>query len=289
MLIDYVGIIANSSKPKALELASKVVEQLKALGVTVRIDAIAAKKLSMDDISCQEACLDEMQLMITLGGDGTILTATHIAAPRRIPILGVHLGRFGFISEASPEELIINLPNIIMGRYEIEERMMIRGEVIRDGKTIFEATGLNDIVVNKGARSRMLHLATSFGAEKLTNYLADGVIVATPTGSTAYALSAGGPLVAPTVQAFIVAPICAHTLNARPIVIPADEIVNFSVESDGGEVLFVADSYRVTSLNTGDKVRAQRANYNVQLVRLKKGGFYRKIRQRLLWGERVNG
>jgi NAD+ kinase len=246
--------------------------------------------IGRDDLACDDNELCRVQLLMTLGGDGTILAASHLAAPLGIPVLGIHMGRFGFIAEAHPDDLAPNLDRILGEEYEIEERMMVRGEVVRDGKVVFSAVGLNDVVVSKGARARMLRMETSFGDELIATYPADGVIVATPTGSTAYSLSAGGPLVEPTVQALLVVPICPHTLAARPLLIPAHETVSFAIESDGGDVLFTADSFHPFPLSTGDRVAVRRAEYATRLVTLGQvsPSFYQKIRERLMWAERLN-
>jgi NAD+ kinase len=286
--IQAVGLIINRSKWETLHFAHQVIAWLTERDIDVWVDKQAAPWLGRDDIACDDAALAKMDLILTLGGDGTILAASRIAAPHGIPILGVHMGHFGFIAETHPEELFTDLEEVLEGRMHIEERMMVYGEVVRDGNILHRAYGLNDIVINKGAMARMLNLQTVFGGDVLATYPADGVIVATPTGSTAYALSAGGPLVEPTVQALLVVPICAHTLAARPLIIPADERISITVESDGGEVLFIADSGSVFHLADHDRIDIRRADHTTHIVTLHKTGFYRKIRKRLLWGERLN-
>jgi NAD+ kinase len=167
--------------------------------------------------------------------------------------------------------------------------MMVHGAICRGGVETHTAVGLNEIVVNKGARTRMLHFRISLGDEFVTTYHADGIIVATPTGSTGYALSAGGPLVEPTVHALLVVPICPHTLAARPLIIPAGETVELSVDSGGGEVLFMADSDSVAPLAPNDRVVIRCADYPARLITLHRDSFYRKVRERLLWGDRHSG
>jgi NAD+ kinase len=230
-----------------------------------------------------------VDLIITLGGDGTILAAARVAAPNGIPILGVHMGHFGFIAEIDPGELLDQLDKILAGPPDVQDRMMVRGAVMHGDREVHGAVGLNEVVVNKGARTRMLHFRISLGDEFMTTYHADGVVVATPTGSTAYALSAGGPLIEPTVRALLVAPICPHTLAARPLIIPATETVELAVESDAGEVLFMADSDCVAPLAPGDRVVVRCADYSARFVTLHRDSFYRKVRTRLLWGGRESG
>lgn len=288
MSIKTVGLIVNRSKWETLSFAHEVIAWLTERDAEVRVDRESAPLLGRDDLACDADDLCGVDLLITLGGDGTILKASHIAAPHGIPILGVHMGQFGFITEAHPDDLFPHLDALLEGQMRVEERMMVRGEVVRNGEIVYRAVGLNDIVLNKGAMTRMLRLRTSFGGDFVATYPADGVVVATPTGSTAYALSAGGPLVEPTVQALLVVPICPHTLAARPLVIPAEETVSISIESDGGEVLFAADSHSVFPLTSEDRVDVRRAEYPTRIVTFGHASFYRKVRRRLLWGERVN-
>jgi NAD+ kinase len=288
MSVTSVGLVVNRFKVEALNFSLQVVAWLTERDIDVRIDAESARLLGRDDLAADEGRLSETELLVTLGGDGTILTASHIAAPRGIPILGVHMGQFGFIAETHPGELFSHLDDILEGRMDIEDRMMVRGEVVRQGESVFQAIGLNDVVLNKGSRTRMLHLLTAFTGGDIAEYAADGVVVATPTGSTAYALSAGGPLVEPTVQALLVAPICPHSLAARPLVIPADEAVSITVDSQGGEVLFSADGVSIFPIESGDRIDVRRAEFSTRIVTLGHASFYRKVRKRLLWAERLN-
>ena len=227
-------------------------------------------------------------VIITLGGDGTILAASAIAAPRGIPLLGVPMGQFGFIAETHPRDVERHLDAFLAGTTGIEERMMLGCEVLRSGEVTAQAVGLNDIVVTKGTTTRMLQFTTAFGTDEPMEFPADGVVVATPTGSTAYALSAGGPLIEPTVQALLVVPICAHTLAARPIVAPADIEVVITVSKTTGEVLLSADSAEVCRLTADDRVVIRRAKHGTRIVTSGGPSFYAKVRKRLLWGERLN-
>jgi NAD+ kinase len=286
--IKRVGLMVNSSKWEALQFASEVIAWLTERDLEVMLDPDAATVLGRDDIAWDTETFGGLELLLTLGGDGTILAASHIAAPLGIPILGVHMGRFGFITETHPQELLARLDVMLEGEMHVEDRMMVQGDVIREGEVVFSAVGLNEVVMNKGTMARTLHLRTSIGGDFVATYPADGVIVSTPTGSTAYALSAGGPLVEPTVQALLVVPIAPHTLAARPITIPPEETVSVTIESDGGEALFAADSTQICSLVTGDQIEVRKAEYSTRIVTFGKSSFYGKVRKRLLWGERLN-
>lgn len=286
MAITSVGLYVNGARPEALAFAPDVVAWLTERGVRTVVDSGSADLLGRPDLSGDPGSMAQTDLIVTLGGDGTILAAARVAAPHGIPILGVHMGHFGFMAEVDPDALLGQLGAILAGETPVQDRMMVRGAVIRGAVETHAAVGLNEIVVNKGARTRMLNFRISLGHEFVTTYHADGVIVATPTGSTGYALSAGGPLVEPTVRALLVAPICPHTLAARPILVPAGETVELSVESDGGEVLFTADSDCVATLEPGDRVVVRCADYSARFLTLHRDSFYRKVRTRLLWGGR---
>lgn len=282
-----VGILAHRSRPEALALAREVMAWLEERDIAVRLDDDSAGKLDRPDLAFRIDDTDGFAFLITLGGDGTILTAARGAAAHAVPILGVHMGRFGFIAETHPKDLLANLAEILDGGMRIEERMMVRGEVLRDGVLVHSAIGLNEALV-KSRSSRLLQLRTYLGGALFATYPADGLIVATPTGSTAYTLSAGGPLIAPTVEAMCVTPICPHTLSARPLVLPCDETIEIEVGSDGDDVIFAIDGVDTFDLANGDRVRVRRADEITRLIRLDPGGFYRKVRDRYLYGERLN-
>lgn len=281
------GLIVNRAKWEALQFAQEVIAYLSERDCDARLDHESAPLIGRDDLAATDTELADCDFLITLGGDGTILSASHIAASRGTPILGVHMGHFGFIAEARRQDFPVALDDVLEGRCRVEDRIMVRGTVFRDGMEVYSAVGLNDAVISKGAQARMLHIETAFGDDVLATYPADGVIVATPTGSTAYALSAGGPLIGPTVEALLVAPICPHTLSARPLVIPAGETVRLTVRGDG-EVLFILDSTDLFRLESGDRVEVRIAECTTRILTLGLTSFYRKVRQRLLWGERVN-
>jgi NAD+ kinase len=281
-----IGLIVNRDKLEAITFAHQVIAFLTERDKEVVVDADSAPLIGRCDLAAKDDLLMRQDLLITLGGDGTILAASHLGAPAGVPILGVHMGRFGFIAEARPDTLFAELENVLDGRGREEQRMMLRGTVWRGGSQIHTSIGLNEVVLSKGARARMLELDTQFAGGYQMHYPADGVVVSTPTGSTAYALSAGGPLVSPTVQALLVVPICPHTLSARPLVVPAEE--RLRVRVSGEDALFSADGTNVLNLLPGDIVEIARAEFCTRLVVCERDGFYRKLRKRLLWGERLN-
>ncbi len=282
------GIVLHRSRTEALELARKLIGWLDERGIKPLLLKEAAERLERPDLICNLAEMKQSAFIISLGGDGTILTAARMASGSNIPILGVHLGRFGFIAEAHPDELFTAIETILNGKYRVEERLMVSAEIYRKGVCIHSGIGLNEVVVKSG-KSQLLRLNTSLGGSPFATYYADGLIISTPTGSTGYALSAGGPLIAPSLQALLVAPICPHTLSARPIVVPCNEIIDIEIESDGEEVIFDIDSVDSFSLISGDRVTVHRAPHNTHLILLDGTSFYQKVRARYLYGERLNG
>lgn len=282
-----VGIIIHRTKPEALALAVEVIDWLKERNIDVSLDENTAIRLGRPALACREEEWSEIEFLITLGGDGTILTAARLAAPFKIPILGVHMGQFGFIAETHPDDLFSNLKEILEGRMKIQERLMISAQILRNGVCIHEGSGLNDVVL-KSKMSRLLNLKTQLGGAHFATYPADGIVISTPTGSTGYALSAGGPLIEPTIHALVVVPICPHTLSARPIIVPSDEIIEIEVEMDGDEVIFAVDGVEPVALESGDHVIIRKAEFTTRLIHFDRTTFYRKIRNRYLYGERLN-
>jgi NAD+ kinase len=281
------GIMVHRTRPEALHFAREVVGWLEARDITVRMDPAAAEKLKMPVLACRSGDWEHVSFIITLGGDGTILTAARQAAPCGVPILGVHMGRFGFIAETHPEDLYGNLEEILGGQVRIEERLMVRADILRDDQCVHSGFGLNDVIL-KSKMPHLLHLKTRMGGAHFAAYPADGVVVATPTGSTGYALSAGGPLISPCVEAFAFVPICPHTLSARPIIVPSNETIEVEVETDGHEVIFAIDGVEPVALETGDRIVIQQALHRTRLIIVDHTTFYAKIRNRYLYGERLN-
>ena len=282
-----VGIVVHRTRTEALHFASEVIAWLDQRGISVQLDSLAAEKLGQPTLACAPDGWDKVEFIITLGGDGTILTAARMASPCGVPILGVHMGRFGFIAETHPGDLFPHLEEILKGEFRVEERLMVRADIWRDGQTVHHSVGLNEALVKSGM-SHLLELKTYLGGEEFATYPADGIIVATPTGSTAYSLSAGGPLMAPTMQAFVITPICPHTLSARPLLVPSDETIEIEIAMTGGEVIFAVDGVDPFTLQNGDRVVVHKADYVTRLIVLDHATFYRKVRDRYLYGERLN-
>jgi NAD+ kinase len=235
------------------------------------------------------ALAERAEVFVVFGGDGTILAAAREAAPHGIPILGVNLGAFGFLAEVSDAEVTDALDPLLAGDYHLDERMMLRAEVRREGRPLREFLALNDIVVTKTGYARLLRVHTSVNDIPLATYRADGLIVATPTGSTAYSLSAGGPIVHPSVPAMVVTPICPHSLSARAVVISADDTVTVRLEPAGAPsppAILTVDGQEGFPLAAEDEVRVGRSVHRARLIRFGAEGFYTVLRSKLWWGAR---
>ena len=220
-------------------------------------------------------------LVITFGGDGTILHLAKTAAMRSIPILGVNMGSLGFMSELERNEMAL-LKNLAAGQYKKERRMMLDVEVERGGRSVYRNMALNDTVVTKGAVARVIRLNVDVGSCRLGDFAGDGVIVATPTGSTGYSLSAGGPIVEPTAQNFVVTPICAHSLGARAYVLSAENVVTVYPQDAGRKPLYLSvDGGKAFSLRAGDKIQVKRSKYATELVRLTDKNIFDIMRTKL--------
>ena len=295
-----VGLLINESKPEALAAARQLARTLGARdGVSVRTIASTAEKIDELRCSAPGEAVAGSDFVVVLGGDGTLLAAARTLAPLGTPILGVHLGRFGFIAETDPEQLLGAVETVLRGEARIEERAMLACAVVRggDGTRDELPLGMNDVVVRSSA-ARLLRVRTAVGhdgsraeADEVATYAADGVIVASPTGSTSYSLSAGGPLVQPTAPVLLITPICPHTLNARSLIVPDTATVHLSVaERDPRDtVIATVDGQVEVSLRADDRVEVRRAPRAARLLTVGGPNFYQKLRDRWHYGERLQG
>jgi NAD+ kinase len=263
----------------------KLAKWLTAKGRKVFIDMQTAAAVGMEGHP-QKSLPSLVDMIIVLGGDGTLLSAARLVAESRkdVPIFGVNLGSLGFMAEVSLEELYGNLEKALAGKLRADERMMLTARVIRKGKAIAEHTVLNDAVVSKGTFARMVSLEVSVGEDHLTSIRADGLILATPAGSTAYSLSAGGPIIHPSLHCFVVTPICPHTLSNRPIVIPDSSVVRVKLVSRSEGASLSSDGQVVVPLHQDDIVEVKKAKYRVRLIKHPTKNYYEILRTKLKWG-----
>lgn len=226
------------------------------------------------------------KLVIVLGGDGTLLSVARIFAATATPILSVNLGFLGFLTEVRLADLYATLDGWCKDCYEVDERAMLHAALWREGAEHSGYEALNDIVVSKGDIARMGEFAVELDGKKVANFRADGVIVSTPTGSTAYTLAANGPILTPDVDAMVVTPICPHLLTLRPIVVRGDASLTVRVVGIPNTALLTVDGQQAVDLQRGDEVRCQRSHFTVRLVRMSEGSFFEALRNKLSWGER---
>jgi len=290
--ISTVGIVAKSHLREATPHLVSIEAWLHERGLRAVFETATAALMPADArrrIGEKTQLAREADLVAVLGGDGTLLSMADAigAAGSHIPILGVNFGSLGFLTEVTLPELYPALDAAITGRAPIEERMMLRSSTARSGEAVPEYIALNDVVITKAARSRMIDLSVSVGDEFVTRVKADGLIVATPTGSTAYNLAAGGPIVQPTLDALILTPIAPHTLTNRPIVIPAGSAVRVQPHIDERDELYVTfDGQAGFQLRGGDQIRICRADRPLRLIRPSTRSYFEVLRQKLKWGER---
>ena len=271
----------SKDKKQSLQKGRELLQSLLRRNFEVRLEEEVADLLSLPHLALKEEQLKEVELVVVGGGDGTILKASHFAAPLGLPILGVNMGRFGFLAEFSIKQAAQAVEDFFQGKVSIEERMMLSAEI---KNKVFYA--LNDVVLSKGGISRILNVETKVGGELLAIYPADGIIVSTPTGSTAYSLSAGGPIIEPSLELIILTPICPHTLSARPLVLKPDEILEISIRPPHpGSVFLTVDGQEGIPVGK-EEVVVKRAPFHCKFVLSGNYSFYRKVRSLLRWGAR---
>lgn len=275
-------LVVNVFREDAIGAARQAAAWLHRHGVEVTSDRETAEVLGIEPV--EEVNLGKDDLVISFGGDGTLLRAAHVASPFGPAVLGVHFGRFGFVTQVKPSELGAALSSYFDGTSSIEDRMMVKTELIREGKTVATLHSLNESAVQRAVTSRMLSFEVMVNGRHLATYPADGVLIATPTGSTAYSLSAGGPILDPGLEAIVVTAIMPHTLSARPLVLGATAVVEIRVETMGDTVLS-CDGLQRLHLLSGDYVRVSRSERVVRLVCVDDTDFLEKLNQRLSWSQ----
>lgn len=270
-----VLLVAHTGRRATAQAARTVVAQLCAAGVEVRTVAEDARELALEGVRvCQpDGAADGAELVIVLGGDGTILRAAELARQADVPLLGINLGRVGFLAEAEEEDLDDTVRHVLDKRYTVERRNTLDVLVTADGRPLARDWALNECSVEKAARERMLELVVEVDGRPLSRWGCDGVVAATPTGSTAYAFSAGGPVVWPSVEAVVVTPVSAHALFARPLVIGSDSVVAFEVLPSGTEGVVACDGRRTHVAPHGARVEVRTGVSPVLLARLHKRTF----------------
>lgn len=278
-----VGISAKTSALDALRLARETAEQLSTLGLEVVFDVDTAKAISASAPALERSDLgNEVDLLITLGGDGTLLSVARHASPR-VPIIGVNMGTLGFLAEINADEYPQVLDQVLRGSYQVDRRSTLR-VTVTGGAEEHRFRVLNDAVMNKSALARIIEMRVEVGGRLVSTFRADGLILCTPTGSTAYNLSAGGPIVYPSMQAIVMTPICPHMLSNRPIILPDDVEIEVTFVAQKNEVFLTLDGQEGIPLNSAERVRIRRSGDTVALVRNPARSYFDVLRAKLKWG-----
>ena len=282
-----IAIVSKPNKEELGVLLPELVEWLRKHGYEPAVDCEGAAYCQT--VECVDrAKMPELNpvLVIVLGGDGTMLAAARVFAAARTPILGVNLGFLGFLTEIRLADLYTTLESWCNDCHTLDARAMLHASMWRDGKEICVYHALNEVVLSKGDIARMGDFAVELNGKPVARFRADGVIVSTPTGSTAYTLAANGPILTPDVDALVVTPICPHLLTLRPLVVPGEASLAVRVEGVPNHCLLTVDGQQAIPMRLGDEVRCRRSNYTVNLVRIKESGFFEALRTKLSWGER---
>ena len=274
---------------RAIELAADAVSWLRQRDHEVRLEVPDAAAVGHPDLAVAEADLAVgVDLVVSLGGDGTMLRAVGLAAPEGVAVLGVNLGQLGYLTEVEPAGMRMALKRFLAGSYSIEERMRIAATIHYSDGEVVGIDALNEVVVEKAHPGRTVRLDVELDGRPFTSYVADGLILATPTGSTAYNLSAGGPIVHPEVPAFVITPIAPHTLTNRPVVVPSSSVVSIRhiVDDEPREVFVTFDGHDGCPLSPADTVTIARAPHPIRLVRAATRSYFEVLRRKLKWAAR---
>jgi NAD+ kinase len=282
LTISRLGLMAKTHNPLALKAVERINKWGGEKGVEILADrdtATLAKREGLD----REPLLKAIDALIVLGGDGTLLSAARMATNKSLPLLGVNLGSLGFITEVALDEIETALDELMAGDYVIEERMMIDLTKENDKQSIKKAA-LNDIVFSRRLLAKMIELSIKINGQHVNSYKADGLVISTPTGSTAYALSTGGPILYPLMDSLVICPICPHTLTNRPIVIPGDSVIELNIREGQEEIIATLDGQVCIDVNERDRLIISRSDNVTQLIKVPKRTHYDTLRSKLGWG-----
>ena len=286
-MIRSVGIVCKPIRDVVSSVVPPLISWLRDRKIDVFVDKETQACIDLGLPAFARGALPEgLELLVVLGGDGTLLSATRALAGQRVPILAVNLGGLGFLTSVTREELYPVLEQVLDGRHNTSERMMLDAHTFRNGKVVERQTALNDAVINKAALARMLDFDLYVDSAPVGRYRADGLIVATPTGSTAYSLAAGGPIVHPQLDAFVITPICPHMLTNRPLVIPDTARVEIDIVAGEEPVYLTLDGQIGFQLQPSDRVVVTKSKNRVAFIRSPQKTYFEVLRSKLRWGER---
>jgi NAD+ kinase len=281
-----IGIFAKVQDPRCREVAGELLCWLRQRGFTPLLEERLSQYLGDDDGVRGDEIPAQADLVVVLGGDGTLISVARLVGESEVPILGINLGSLGFLTEIPVSGLYGALESCLFRECTISRRMMLNVSLVRGGTEIGSYLALNDAVINKGAPAKIITLDASVDGSFLATFKADGLIIASPTGSTGYSLSANGPIVAPTIECLLITPICSHTLTNRPIVVSAETEISVILQSHMENVMLTLDGQVGIPLQCGDEMRVSRAKYRTRLILSGDTDYFAVLRTKLKWGER---
>jgi NAD+ kinase len=276
-----IGLVIKADA-KANEKADELEQWLQSKGVEVIRKKTRAPGLR-DPRKHQQSAPSDLSCIFVLGGDGTFLSAVRWIGNSNIPVLGIKFGEVGFLAEISEENLLSNVEMILAGKYRLKPRMRFDVQVNREAQAIARETVLNDVVINKGALARLAHIDTYIDEIYLTTYSGDGLIIATPTGSTAYSLAAGGPVIHPEVPGIIMTPICPHTLTNRPLILPEDVSIKIKLEEGSSDMMLTFDGQVGLEINGRDEILVKKAQQPINMIRIHGLQYFDILKAKLRW------
>jgi NAD+ kinase len=283
--VKNLGLIGHLDRPQIGEATKQIIDWCSANHISIRVSGDLARLVGREDIDvCDDNLWDECDIIISLGGDGSMLYAAQIAGPRSIPVLGINLGGLGFLTELTQDQILEGLQDLMKNDYGIEERTVLQMAIpAADGPARF---AFNDVVIHRGDSTNLARVDVYSNDEFVCSYDADGIIVATPTGSTAYSLSVGGPIIDPLMEAITISPISPHTLTLRPIIFPSDKTITIVAGASGEKMGISLDGRNMGDLAAGQKAVVKKADFKAKFVKFESTSYYEILRKKLHWGMR---
>lgn len=281
MPIKTIAIFPNVSKPQAPEVLRRILQFYQDKDVRLMLPVDESRYFDLEFLGVPDIENEPADIALSIGGDGTLLGVCRRYGASAVPVCGINIGTLGFMADIELSELETKLQKLLVGDYRIEHRLLLAGFAKSDGEERFLGHAINDVVVTKGGVARMLHLGLSINESHLMDYKADGVIVSSPTGSTAYSLSAGGPIMSPSIQALLVTPICAHTFNMRPLVVGQDDVVHIKIAAIHQDIIVTFDGQESFRLLPGDEVTVMKSTASAGIIKFEDKDYYQILRTKL--------
>jgi NAD+ kinase len=283
-MVKAIAIVANPKSANIRPAVHDVLDFLRRFHINILIDKRTSDIMGVNWHSTEDEIRKEADFVIAMGGDGTILGAARLIGAKETPILGIHMGRLGFITEHCYSEIKNAIQQAIDGKLSIHKRMRLECEIVKDGNVVYREHALNEITLNKGGIARVIDFEVRVGGDLVSLYRADGFIVSTPTGSTGYSLSAGGPIIDPDMELIILAPICSHSVDSRPVIVPADSLVNINLLEPRHDIYISQDGQVGRNLQAGESLQIKKTSFYTMLYYAPERSFYNHLRNKFGWG-----